>query len=124
MESAIENAGSSPERRAATERIDEARAGTVRLIDSLRRLWDGVVEAAAQSNIDDEHDPEGATVAFERAHLRDVLKQAHADLDDIDRAAERLRSGRYWSCEMCGNPIAVERLAARPTATTCIDCAR
>ncbi|WP_181763590.1 TraR/DksA family transcriptional regulator [Streptomyces albidus (ex Kaewkla and Franco 2022)] len=124
MENGTGNARSSPDQRAATERIDEARASGVRLIESLRRLWDGVVEASEQANIDDEHDPEGATVAFERAQLRDVLKQAHADMDDLDRAAERLRTGDYWVCDICGGPIAVERLAARPTATTCIRCAR
>ncbi|MGW7579439.1 TraR/DksA family transcriptional regulator [Streptomyces sp. NPDC054765] len=108
---------------AATEQIDDARASTERLIDSLKRLWDGVVEAAALTANDDEHDPEGATVAFERAHLRDMLKQAHADLDDLDRAAQRIRSGAYGRCERCGGPISVARLTARPTATTCIACA-
>ena len=117
-------AASSPaQRKAAAERIDDARASGQRLIDSLTRLWDGVVEASTMTNIDDEHDPEGATVAFERAQLRDMLRQARADLDDLDRAAERVRTGAYWVCERCGGPIAPERLAARPTATVCITCA-
>ncbi|MFE2429428.1 TraR/DksA family transcriptional regulator [Streptomyces sp. NPDC059373] len=124
VEDHIESAGNSPaQRRAATELIDEARAGKVRLIESLERLWDGVVEASAVSNIDDEHDPEGATVAFERAQLRDALKQARADVQDLDRAAERVRTGEYWVCECCGGPIAAARLTARPTATVCIACA-
>ncbi|QZY20935.1 TraR/DksA family transcriptional regulator [Streptomyces decoyicus] len=101
----------------------EDRASTERLIGSLTRLWDGVVEAASLTANDDEHDPEGATVAFERAHLRDMLKQAHADLDDLDRAAQRIASGAYGSCERCGGPISSGRLTARPTARTCIDCA-
>ncbi|QIQ00935.1 TraR/DksA family transcriptional regulator [Streptomyces liangshanensis] len=118
------DAGGSPaRRRAATEAIDEARAGSARLIESLTRLWDDVVEASALVANDDEHDPEGATVAFERAQLRDVLKQAHADLDALERAAERIRTGDYWICEHCGGPIAPERLVARPTARTCIGCA-
>ncbi|MEU8994407.1 TraR/DksA C4-type zinc finger protein [Streptomyces caniferus] len=108
---------------AAAERIAEDRASTERLIESLSRLWDGVVEAAALTANDDEHDPEGATVAFERAHLRDMLKQAHADLDDLDRAAQRIAAGTYGLCEHCGEPISAGRLTARPTATTCIDCA-
>jgi RNA polymerase-binding transcription factor DksA len=118
------SAGDSPaQRRVATALINEARAGNVRLIKSLERLWDGIVEAAAGSNVDDEHDPEGATVAFERAQLRDALKQARADLEDLDRAAQRVRTGEYWVCERCGGPIAAARLIARPTATVCIACA-
>jgi DnaK suppressor protein len=123
-EPAGERAGVSEEqRRAAAERIDAARDGSERLVESLTRLWDGVVEASAMTNIDDEHDPEGATVAFERAQLRDALKQARADLDDLDRAAERVRTGDYWVCERCGGPIPTPRLDARPTATTCVVCA-
>jgi DnaK suppressor protein len=111
------------ELRSATARISEARRGYAQLIDSLSRLWDGVVEASAMTNIDDEHDPEGATVAFERAQLRDALKQARADLDDLERAARRLESGEYWVCERCRGPIPTERLTARPAASTCITCA-
>ncbi|SCK13551.1 TraR/DksA family transcriptional regulator [Streptomyces sp. WMMB 322] len=125
MEKRPENAKdpSPQQRREAAERIDEARSGNERLVASLTRLWEGVVEASAQANIDDEHDPEGATVAFERAQLRDALKQARADLAELDTAAERLRTGEYWLCELCGRPIPVARLAARPTARRCIDCA-
>ncbi|OEV27406.1 hypothetical protein AN219_22890 [Streptomyces nanshensis] len=111
------------QRRAAADRIDAARADSERLIGSLTRLWDDVVEASAMTNIDDEHDPEGSTVAFERAQLRDALKQARADLDDLDRAAERVRTGDYWVCERCGGPVPAERLDARPTASTCVACA-
>lgn len=114
---------SEEQRKAATERINAARVGSERLIESLTRLWNGVVEASAMTNIDDEHDPEGATVAFERAQLRDALKQARVDMDDLDRAAERLRAGDYWVCERCGGPIPTARLDARPTATTCVVCA-
>jgi RNA polymerase-binding transcription factor DksA len=108
---------------AAKEQIDGARASGVRLFESLTRLWDDVVEASALTGNDDEHDPEGATVAFERARLRDTIKQARADLDDLDRAAQRIRTGEYWVCERCGSPIAVERLTARPTTRVCIICA-
>jgi DnaK suppressor protein len=30
----------------------------------------------------------------------------------------------YGICETCDRPIGAERLAARPAARTCIDCAR
>jgi DnaK suppressor protein len=44
-------------------------------------------------------------------------------LRDIDMAQRRIADGSYGSCTSCGQPIAAERLAARPTARTCIRCA-
>jgi len=47
--------------------------------------------------------------------------------DFVVDAAKKLTDksgGVYGICETCGRPIAPERLAARPAARTCIDCAR
>ncbi|MFD7921650.1 TraR/DksA family transcriptional regulator [Streptomyces sp. NPDC059740] len=107
----------------ALARMTERRAATVELIDSLTRLRNDVVAAAEYTNGDDEHDPEGATVAFERERLRAELDRLHRELADLDRATERLRQGSYTVCESCGGPIGAERLAARPAARTCISCA-
>lgn len=105
------------------ERLIADRAGTLELIASLNADWDGVVEASAQTGVDDEHDPEGATIAFERARIEASLHRARAQLADIDDALHRLREGTYGACERCGDPIGTERLAARPAARTCITCA-
>jgi DnaK suppressor protein len=40
----------------------------------------------------------------------------------IDEALERIDSGDYGYCEVCGVEIGIERLEARPTAELCIDC--
>ncbi len=68
--------------------LQSERAAALASIEALTREFDAVVAASRASNADDEHDPEGATIAFERQQ-----------------------------------PIAGERLAARPTARTCIHCA-
>jgi DnaK suppressor protein len=109
--------------RALTDVVEHARAETERLIASLTRVWDNVVETSAMSADDDEHDPEGQTVAFERAQLRDALTRARSELADLDLAAERIRAGTYFTCERCGGPISAERLAARLSTRTCITCA-
>lgn len=113
------------ERRVATAlaAIVDARDSTNELIESLTRQWKGIVEASALGVNDDEHDPEGITVAFERAQVQGMLDQARIDLTDLDRAAERVREGTYWTCVRCAGPIADERLAALPAARTCITCA-
>jgi DnaK suppressor protein len=72
---------------------------------------------------DDEHDPEGATIAFERAQLASLVDSARARIADVERALARLDAGGYGTCERCGGQIGAERLAALPTATACIACA-
>ncbi len=109
--------------RVATELIARARAETERLAASLARQRDGIVEASEFTSNDDEHDPEGATIAFERAQVQAMLRQAHDDLADLGRAAARVRAGTYETCERCGGPIAEERLAALPATRICIGCA-
>ncbi|SNR52169.1 transcriptional regulator, TraR/DksA family [Actinomadura mexicana] len=99
------------------------RVGTLKLMASLTGDWEGVVEASAQTGVDDEHDPEGATIAYERARIDASLSRARTHLADIDGALGRLRDGTYGACERCGGPVGAERLAARPAARTCIACA-
>ena len=83
----------------------------------------GLAEAASAAGTDDEHDPEGATLAFERQHAAALLAAARERADAVDAALQRLEAGRYGVCERCGQPIGADRLAARPAATTCISCA-
>ena len=92
-------------------------------ITAVSREFDGIVESSAGVATDDEHDPEGATIAFERAQLAALIDQARSHLAELDDALDRLREGSYGRCERCGRPIAAERLAARPAARTCITCA-
>jgi DnaK suppressor protein len=40
----------------------------------------------------------------------------------IDESIERIDTGDYGYCDVCGVEIGVERLEARPTAELCIDC--
>ena len=108
---------------AVREALDAERQETLARITALSREFDGIVESAAGVATDDEHDPEGATIAFERAQLAGLLDQAHSHLAELDGALDRLRQGRYGRCERCGRPVAAERLAARPAARTCITCA-
>jgi DnaK suppressor protein len=105
-------------------RLLDERAAVLAQIEALTREFDGVVAASQASNADDEHDPEGATIAFERQQVAALLEQARRRLADVDAALSRRESGNYGVCENCGRPIAPERLAARPAARTCIHCAR
>jgi DnaK suppressor protein len=104
--------------------LEVERAAAVAQIATLTREFDAVVDASRSSNADDEHDPEGATIAFERQQVVALLDAARRRLADVEAALARRDAGTYGICESCGRPIAAERLAARPSARTCIDCAR
>ena len=83
----------------------------------------GIVESAAAAPPDDEHDAEGSTVGFERARLTALLRSAERRLAELDDAIGRLPSDEFGRCERCHQPIPPERLAALPSARTCVPCA-
>lgn len=99
------------------------RAQTLARLGVLTDDFASVVAASRDSNADDEHDPEGATIAFERSQVGALVRQARDHLAEVDAAVERLRSGTYGVCERCGQLIAAARLEARPVARRCIGCA-
>jgi RNA polymerase-binding protein DksA len=104
--------------------LEAERAAAQAQIVTLTAEFDAVVDASRASNADDEHDPEGATIAFERQQLAALLDSTRRRLADVDAALARRAAGTYGVCESCGRPIAAGRLEARPAARTCIDCAR
>ena len=89
---------------------------------SLEREFDGIVAAARDAGTDDEHDPEGATLAYERQHVAALADAAREDLAEIQAALARLADGSYGTCQACGQQISPERLSARPAARTCVGC--
>src|SRR4051794_19241602 len=105
------------------QRLAADRATTAAQAEELRRELAGVIAAQSDVATDDEHDPEGATIAFERARLTALLEQSKRSIDALDRALARVDDGGYGHCRTCGRVIAPERLAARPAADTCINCA-
>ena len=62
-------------------------------IADLERSFAGIVEAAELTSTDDEHDPEGATIAYERAQVSALLRQARDDLVALDGALDRIDDG-------------------------------
>ncbi|GAB2675622.1 TraR/DksA C4-type zinc finger protein [Saccharopolyspora gloriosae] len=112
-----------PEPARARELLAAERAGALERIESLRRQLTSVREVSTWTGTDDEHDPEGATIAYERAQLHGLLTDATRELEALDRAAIRVREGSYGRCEGCGDDIAPARLEALPAASTCITCA-
>lgn len=94
-----------------------------RQVESLRSSVDAIVEATELTSTDDEHDPEGSTIAYERAQALALLRQARLDLEQLLSVEATLRRGVEPACVECSRPIGLERLEALPSARRCIRCA-
>jgi DnaK suppressor protein len=117
------SANGNGEHAATDARLSRLRADTLTQIATWSAAVGEIIAAATDVAVDDEHDPEGQTIAFERAQATALLDQARARLADIDAAFDRVRAGAYGVCVRCGQPIAAARLEARPAAALCIGCA-
>jgi RNA polymerase-binding transcription factor DksA len=105
-----------------------------RLEQELARLTDAVsfLERDNAGSIEDElgeistggvdnHMADTATATFDR-ELEDGLEEgAQQTIVDVKAALRRIEDGSFGTCEVCGKPIGLERLAAIPWARLCID---
>jgi RNA polymerase-binding transcription factor DksA len=92
-------------------------------INQLSTELGAFLSARRDTATDDEHDPEGPTLAFERSQSSALLAQSERHLADIESALLRLDAGTYGICTRCGVPIAIGRLQVRPQSPLCITCA-
>lgn len=104
-----------------TVRAEQQR--TARQVESLEGVVASIVEASELTSTDDEHDPEGATIAYERAQAIALLRQARKDLAALAVTRMQLESARVVVCSVCGRTIDLERVATLPTTDRCIRCA-
>lgn len=104
-------------------RLEEERQVALSRLASLTGDFESVVAASLDTNADDEHDPEGHTIAFERSQIGALIAQVRRHLDEVDAAVARVGAGTYGACERCGLPIGDARLDALPAARRCIGCA-
>jgi RNA polymerase-binding protein DksA len=69
----------------------------------------------------DNHLGDTASAMFDRELDEGLEDGAKQTLAEIDAALKRIEDGTYGICEVCGKPIAAERLAAIPWTRLCID---
>ena len=114
-------AGPSPEK---LEEIKE------RLLDRKRRLWQEVKQQL-RSNIGDGYqemlaaardEEDQATVSLMAETNLTLLGPKRQELEAIEDALNRLESGEYGYCEVCGQPIEPRRLEIMPETPLCRNC--
>jgi DnaK suppressor protein len=115
--------GSEGEERELISALLSERVQAKARLGALDRSFAEVVAYSHGAPPDDEHDPEGATVGWERAQIAALRDQTSERLREIEAALARLRGGTYGRCESCTRVIAADRLLARPSTRHCIECA-
>ena len=51
-----------------------------------------------------------------------ITRQQIQELREIEYALAKAQTGEYGVCEMCGEPVGIERLRVKPHAKFCIIC--
>lgn len=79
-----------------------------------------------KKDITGEHSADWSEQAQERQNdevLNALGNEARAELQQINRALERIAEGIYTTCSRCGGDIDIKRLEAVPYTDRCIRCA-
>lgn len=82
--------------------------------------------AHLEADLDEPADPDSGERAVQQeddAALEGQAELVAREIASVTRALERIADGTYGECLKCGAEIAPGRLAARPEAALCIDCA-
>ena len=83
----------------------------------------------SSKELDDLHDShdvmdEGdfASVSTDNMINEEILAAQQKELKEIDEALGKIQMGTYGICEMCEEPIGMQRLKVKPFAKYCITC--
>ena len=105
------------------ELLQRERERLTQQADALKAEADQLAEEMEPGDVQfDEESGEGGTMNVERERDLALSAQARAEVEEIDRALEKILEGTYGICERCGQPIARARLKAIPQAALCVPC--
>ncbi len=68
------------------------------------------------------HQADAGSDSYDRDFALSLLSQEQDSILEIDAALKRITANTYGMCEMCGKPIPLLRLEARPFARFTVDC--
>jgi RNA polymerase-binding transcription factor len=103
--------------------LESERISSLKRVQTLKTELALLAGDAGDANGDDEHDPEGSTLAFERAQVAGLLADAESNLEHLESALTKLATGDYGVCEGCRKAIPRDRLEALPATRYCFECA-
>ncbi len=97
------------------DRLEVERRDLLDEIERLRTLLKTETDAATQ-----EGDPD----VWEHERTLAFLDVAESRLEAVEQALRLVETGRYGTCQRCGEPIERERLEALPDTPLCMKCQR
>lgn len=105
------------------QRLTSERDRLRTLLEGLREELTNEPESSSLGELSDadQHPADLGTETFNRERDTATMESVEAELDDVDRALQRLADGSYGTCTACGKPISAERLEALPATPFCID---
>jgi DnaK suppressor protein len=106
-------------------RLEQNRVQLARLAQAFEEeagLNRPLAESAGDLITHDYDDADFAQAISDRANNETLVHLLSENREQIERALERLASGKYGYCEDCNERIATERLAFRPESTRCVSC--
>jgi RNA polymerase-binding transcription factor DksA len=93
------------------------RATYLRQAETLQAEADSLAELREPGDVQfDEESGEGDTLAVERERDLALSARARQEIEEIDRALQKIDAGTYGICEVSGEPIPRARLEAIPHA--------
>ncbi|MFE3143263.1 TraR/DksA family transcriptional regulator [Streptomyces scopuliridis] len=109
-----------PEEVAAARAVLESEAARLRAeITSSETALAGLMRDSGDGAGDDDADT--GTKNITREHEMSLAANAREMLEQTERALQRLDTGTYGLCEVCGKPIGKARMQAFPRATLCVE---
>ncbi|BDY12319.1 RNA polymerase-binding protein DksA [Hydrogenimonas cancrithermarum] len=63
-----------------------------------------------------------ASVSTDNMINEEILSAQQRELEEIDEALAKIQHGTFGVCEMCEEPIGMQRLKVKPFAKYCITC--
>lgn len=81
---------------------------------------------AIKSDLQKTHSADFSEQATERENdevLEEIGQEAQLELQQVNRALQRIKDDEFGLCVSCGNDISTERLHVLPYTDFCINCA-
>jgi len=78
------------------------------------------IKEISRCDIKDEGDL--ATASMDSGRDYQIFLNQKKELEEINEALKRIEKGTYGICEICDEPIQIERLKIKPYAKYCIIC--
>ncbi len=99
----------------------EDRGSRRRIEDYERVLEEARLTESSSDRSPEPGNAEASSMKLEYAKELSLEQNTLDLLSKVNHALERVKTGDYGLCEVCGNPIPVERLEVLPYSTLCVE---